>query len=212
MNTELNVSQSLTWRYAARRFSDKKVSQTALEQLLTMTGLSASSYGLQPYKIIVIENPKIKESLLAHSYEQKKVAANSHLLVLAADMSNVVTMVSSYMQSLAKTTGITALQQQAMRENMLASLANMDPEQQFQWASAQVNIALGTLLVSAASLGIDSCPIGGIDGRGYDEVLALPERNLRTVITVPIGYRHEDDVSANATKVRKALHELIVEI
>lgn len=177
-----------------------------------MTGLSASSYGLQPYKIIVIENPKIKESLLAHSYEQKKVAANSHLLVLAADMSNVVTMVSSYMQSLAKTTGITALQQQAMRENMLASLANMDPEQQFQWASAQVNIALGTLLVSAASLGIDSCPIGGIDGRGYDEVLALPERNLRTVITVPIGYRHEDDVSANATKVRKALHELIVEI
>ncbi|TMP42523.1 NAD(P)H-dependent oxidoreductase [Pseudoalteromonas citrea] len=212
MNTHLTVSQGLTWRYAVRRFSDKKVSKTDLQQLLTMTGLSASSYGLQPYKVIVIENPQVKKSLVGHSYGQHKIAENSHLLVLAADMSNVTDMVLGYMQSLSKKGHLTVTQRQTMQENMLASLTTMTIEQQFQWASVQASIALGTLLVSAASLEIDSCPIGGIDGDGYDDVLGLPMRDLKTVIAVPIGYRHSDDVNAHTPKIRKSLEQLVIEI
>jgi nitroreductase len=212
MNTHLAVSKSLTWRYAVRRFSDTKVSQTDLSQLLSMMSLSASSYGLQPYKVIVIENPNIKESLFKYSFGQKKIAENSHLLVFAADMSNVNKMVSTHIQNIENERHLSARQLQTMRENMLANLTGMDFERQYQWASEQTHIALGTLLVSAASLGIDSCPIGGINHDGFDDVLELSVRDLKTVIAVAIGYRHFEDTSAHALKIRKSIEQLVIEV
>ncbi|MBQ4849667.1 NAD(P)H-dependent oxidoreductase [Pseudoalteromonas sp. MMG012] len=207
-----DISTYLNWRYAVRQFSDKKVSQQCLAQLLTMTGLSASSYGLQPYKIIVIENPALKKTLVAHSCGQEKVSTNSHLLIFAADMSDIRTMIQHYFSVFSHVSTISAPKMKVMEENMRDALTAMTAEQQFHWASQQVNIALGTFLVSAASLGVDSCPVGGIDTKAYDDVLKLGEQHLKTVLACPIGYRHRNDQSADAVKVRKPLSELVLNI
>ncbi|WP_105169620.1 NAD(P)H-dependent oxidoreductase [Pseudoalteromonas sp. T1lg23B] len=207
-----NLHEALYWRYAVRKFSNQLVSDGLIKQLLNDTRLSASAFGLQPYKILVIQNHQLKGRLLEASYNQQKVLENSHLLVFVADMSCVEEMINQYTKRMWLYNDWCCKKQTAMKQSMLAALSGMNEEQQYQWASKQAYIALGTLLVSAASLKIDACPMSGIDTQRYDEILRLCPQNLKTVAICPIGYRHPLDSSANANKVRKPLEELVVEV
>ncbi|NOU50365.1 NAD(P)H-dependent oxidoreductase [Pseudoalteromonas sp. JBTF-M23] len=207
-----HLQPMLQWRYAVRRFSDEIVSDAKLNQILKDTRLSPSSFGLQPYKLLVITDNEIKNKLVEASYGQEKIAQNSHLLILSADMSSITTMVEQYILRYSLHTDLIGKKLSAMKQTMLSAVSGFDVQQQYQWASEQAYIALSTLLLSAASLKVDACPVGGIDKAKYDQILKLDQAKLKTVIACPIGYRHPLDYVAHVNKVRKPIEDLVIKV
>lgn len=211
MNTS-QLESLLNWRYAVRKFSEQTIAQDKVDKLIELTGLSASAFGLQPYKIIQISKQSIKKALLPHSYGQQKVLDNSHLLVFAADMSPIDSQVERYIQDFKANRNLDELIYAQMELGMKDALRTMDCASQYSWCSEQAHLALGTLLLVAASMEIDVCPMTGIDKVAYDDVLGLSSLNLRTVLIAPIGIRDSTDVNANTSKVRKSRDLLHIEV
>lgn len=212
MNLAFELEAALNWRYAVKQFSDKKISADKLRKLLEATRLSASSYGLQPYKILVIENAALREQLLPYSYGQDKIANSSHLIVFAVDKQVGDVIVDRYIQKHAQVCDVDIDQLIGYSEHMKSALNAKTTAQQLEWAHQQAYIALGNLLTSAAIMQIDSCPMTGIDSVGYDKVLGLAEKGLTTSVICPLGYRHIDDQQAQSTKVRFDYQEIVMEV
>ncbi|MEZ5507757.1 MAG: NAD(P)H-dependent oxidoreductase [Gammaproteobacteria bacterium] len=206
---EMNIHQVLDWRYAVREFSPRTLDGKAVEALLDATRKSASSYGLQPYKMLLIESESTRMALLPHSYGQQKVVSCSHLLVFAAhtDIGNAT--VDRYVKQCMKIRGQTLSELEGYANHMKQALAAKTPAEKRAWAHQQVHIALGTLLVAAASMQIDSCPMTGFDPKGYDQVLGLEERGLESSVVVALGYRSASDNSAHQKKVRMDYSEMV---
>ncbi|RXE87113.1 nitroreductase family protein [Pseudoalteromonas sp. A757] len=211
MNTS-QLESLLNWRYAVRKFSPLSVEQSKVDKLIELTGLSASSYGLQSYKILQITDQKTKQALFPYSYGQQKVVDNSHLLLFAADMSPLERQIDRYMADFKSNRGLSDNVYSQMAAGMKEVLGGMGPEAQYRWCSEQVHLALGTLLVAAASMEIDACPITGIEKKAIDVKLGLAEKQLSTVLVVPLGIRCASDKSAIAPKVRKTQEQLTEEM
>lgn len=205
----MNLINALNWRYAVREFSSETIAPQQLQQLLDATRLSASSYGLQPYHLLVIQSPVIKEKLIEFSLGQDKVANCSQLIVFAAHTNIGVAMVDRYIKQFSKTRAVEISQLLNMQEHYQAALAVMDKNQQQEWAHQQAYIALGNFLTCAALMQIDTCPITGIEFDGYDRVLGLREKNLTTTAVCPIGIRHPQDASAREKKVRFDAQDMV---
>ncbi|WP_086934351.1 NAD(P)H-dependent oxidoreductase [Agarilytica rhodophyticola] len=208
----MNVLDALNWRYSVKKFSDEKISAVELKGLLHAACLSASSYGLQPYNIIVVEAMPIRERLLPFSYGQDKVAHSSHLLVFAAHTHIGDATVDRYIDKYARVLNKSPDELIKFSNHMKSALAAKTPEQRQEWAHQQAYIALGNLLTCAAIMKIDSCPMTGIDSTGYDAVLGLSEKGLTTSVICPIGRRHHEDVQASHPKVRFDYNEIVMEI
>lgn len=208
----MDVLTALNWRYAVDQFTEQVVSEKDLESLLKATCLSASSYGLQPYKIIAISDYKLKQQLLPHSYGQDKIANCSHLLVLAVQKDIGDATVDRYIQQcVSKDIGaLTNLEPYS--QHLKQALAKMTEVQKKQWAHQQAYIALGNLLTCAATMAIDSCPMSGIDNAGYDKVLDLEGQQLTVSSICPIGYRHPNDPQAQRPKIRFDYDQLVIEL
>ncbi|MCB0220752.1 MAG: NAD(P)H-dependent oxidoreductase [Chrysiogenetes bacterium] len=206
----MDLMNALEWRYAVRKFSDEVLSEMEVAALLDVTRLSASSYGLQPYRLLVVESPDIRRELVAHSYGQEKVAACSHLIVFAVQTNIGDALVDEYVRMLAKARGVSSESLQAMAGHIKEALAAKSPEENLQWAHQQAHIALGNLLTSAAMMGIDTCPMGGFDAAGYDRVLGLAKENLTASVICPIGRRDAGDEAAAAPKVRRDYEEIVM--
>jgi len=206
----MDLLDALHWRYAVKQFSDKKVSENDLKNLLNATRLSASSYGLQPYNIIVVESAKIRKQLLPFSYGQDKIAESSHLIIFAAHTAVGDITVDRYIDKHALLTDTSHEKLNNFSMHMKSALSNKTERQKQEWAHQQAYIALGNFLTCAAAMKIDSCPMTGIDNAGYDSVLGLNKRGLTTSVVCPIGYRHKDDSQANTPKVRFDYDEVIM--
>lgn len=205
----MNIQEALDWRYAVREFSSKKLTALQLNNLLEATRKSASSYGLQPYKILVIESEAIRQSLLPYSYGQQKVVDCSHLVVFAA-LSNIGDgIVDRYIKQLIKIRDVSYESVAQYANHMKNALASKSDAQKRIWAHQQAYIALGTFLTSAAVLKIDTCPMTGIDAQGYDTSLGLSEQGLETVAIAAVGFRSSGDHHAVLPKVRFDFDELI---
>ncbi|KDM91300.1 NAD(P)H-dependent oxidoreductase [Photobacterium galatheae] len=198
----MNLIQDLNWRYAVRRFSDQKVQPELVEQLVESARLSASSFGLQPYRLLVIQSAAIREALLPHSMGQDKILNSSHLVVFAAQTASSETLVDRYAQRVSEARQIPLTDLSGMVDAFKSALASQSERERLAWAHQQANIALGQFLAAAAVLKVDACPMGGFDAKGYDDVLGLAEQGLTTSVICPIGYRHPDDASAHQPKVR----------
>lgn len=205
----MNIIESLHWRYAVREFSAEIIKEEKLQLLLDATRLSASSYGLQPYHLLVIQSQSIKQQLVEFSLGQDKVANCSHLVVFAAHTHIGDVTVDRYLSAFSKTRGVEAARLENMAQHYKAALAVMDTTQRQEWAHQQVYIALGNFLTCAALMEIDSCPMTGIEVEGFDRVLNLRDKNLTTTAVCPIGIRHPQDKSAYEKKVRVDAHELV---
>ena len=200
--------EQLQWRYAVKRFDPERriddETWSVLEEALILT---PSSYGLQPWKFIVITDQSLKDQLPAISWNQKQPRDCSHMVVFASRRTMDAEHIDRYMQSVVTTR---KLQSGAMDKyrNMLVGIVEQihDP---LDWNARQVYIALGQLMVSAALLGIDTCPMEGIDLAGYDELLQLTDTEFTTLVGCAVGYRHPDDIQATATKVRFSRDDLI---
>jgi len=207
----MNLLAALNWRYAVRKFSSQQLPKHQLNTLLEATRLSASSYGLQPYKIIVVKSSETREQLLPHSYGQEKVVNCSHLLVIASHTNIGDHTVDRYIEQYLATTHQPMSTITDYSAQMKASLANMNTQQKLQWAHQQSYIALGNLLTSAALLQIDSCPMTGFDNAQYDQILGLSEQHLTASVICAIGFRHPQDTSAQRKKIRFPTQAMVLE-
>ena len=205
--------RALSWRYATKKFdSGKQVSSEDIEAILGATNLSASSYGLQPYQFLLIQNRELQEKLVAASYGQKQVHDASAILVFAIRTG----IDDDYIRQSAKETeeirGLEPGQLDDYAKQMIGSIMGMDEDQRALWATKQAYIAMGTALAACAMLGVDTCPMEGFVPKQYDEILGLEEKNLHAVLVLPIGYRAADDENSSFAKVRKSLDEMVVRI
>jgi len=208
----MNIIEAMNWRYAVRAFAPQRIDEHKIEQLLNATRLSATSYGLQPYRIIVVDDIDVRRELLPFSYGQDKVVDCSHLVVFAAKINIDDDMIDRYINSVADTRNMVLEELSGLADHMKSVFNTMSATQKKAWAHQQVHIALGTLLTAAATLHIDSCPMGGIEPDGYDNVLQLNERGLETSVICALGVRHPDDSNARLPKVRYQTSEMIITV
>lgn len=201
----------LRWRYATKKFDAQKkipaATWSALEQALV---LSPSSFGLQPWKFFVVETPALREQLKAASWGQSQVTDASHLVVFAVKKSMGPADVDRLVDAMVKERGADRAQLEGYRKMMLSFVAKVPfGITQEEWSARQVYIAVGQLLASAAMLGVDACPIEGLDPAAYDRVLGLEAKGYRTLCSAALGYRASDDRHANLAKIRYPLSEIV---
>lgn len=203
---------SLEWRNATKKFDNtKKVDAetwSALEKALILT---PSSYGVMPYKFIVVQTQSIKNELMAVSWNQSQVGDCSHHVVFLAKEKMNYEHIKKYIEQIASVRGIKP-EDLAGFENMMKKglVDNMSAEQSFNWATNQAYIALGNFMTAAAVLGVDACPLEGITPAKYDEILGMTDSGYRTVCACPVGYRAADDNYAGLKKVRFDARDLII--
>ena len=204
----------LNWRYATKQFdAERKIDPqtwSALEEALVLT---PSSFGLQPWKFIVVTDNATRERLVAASWGQQQVTDASHLVVFAIKKNLRETDVDAYVNRVAEVRGSNFDSLKGFRDMMVGSLiTGRDEPGRRGWASNQAYIALGNFLTSAALLGIDACPLEGIEPDKYDQILGLEKQGLTTVVAAAAGYRASNDKYAAAIKVRFPKKEVLVEV
>ena len=208
-----DILSSLSWRYATKKFdASKKLSEEQFETLLEALRLTPSSFGLQPWKFVVVENQSLREELVWHSWGQRQVADASHLLILCRKTALDASLVESYIADMIQKTGAPAEALAGYKNMMLGFIQNLSPEIAASWAEKQVYIALGNALTIAASMKIDACPMEGFSKVEYDRVLGLSEMGLASVLVLPVGYRASDDDYATRPKIRYKSEDVIIKI
>jgi nitroreductase len=201
----------LKWRYATKKFdAAKKIHPSlwsALEEALVLT---PSSYGLQPYRFVVIADPELRKKLRAVSWDQPQVTDASHFVVFARKLAMTDADVERFVGLIAETRGSARGSLQGYYDMMVGDLVK-GPRSAWieEWTARQTYIALGNLLTSAALLGVDACPMEGLDPAKYDEILGLTAKGYGTTNVCALGYRADDDKYAQAKKVRFPNNELI---
>ena len=208
----MNIIDALNWRYAVRRFSTERLNDRNVQQLLTATRLSATSYGLQPYRIVVVDDYTTRKRLLPYAMGQDKVVDCSHLVVLAARTTVDDDLIDSYIASVAQVRNLPLTELHGLGDHMKDVFAGKSQQQRKEWAHQQTYIALGTLLTAAAVMKIDSCPMTGFQSEGFDRVLGLTERGLESTVICALGHRHHDDSNADLPKVRYHYDEMVTVI
>ena len=201
----------LNWRYAVKLFdSTKKISSDDWKILESALILTPSSYGLQPWKFLVVTSEDLKQKLTPLSWNQKQVASCSHYVVLLAKDQMTEDDVSRYMQRISDVRGTDVSSLNSFKNAIIGDVVKGDRSQWVkEWATRQVYIALGNLMTSAAMLEIDTCPMEGIDQKKYDDVLELNNSGYHTVVACAVGYRSAEDKYQNAKKVRFETKDLI---
>ncbi len=197
----MNLIESLNWRYATKKFNERKVSPEALDTIVEATNLSASSAGIQPYRLFIIENKALKERLGEGSFNPQ-IVDSSHLLVFAAFEKITIEHIESYIRNIASERNIPEESLADFKAALVNGILTRSDEANFNWAARQAYIALGTALIAAADLKVDATPMEGFDPDKFNELLNLKEKGLRTVVTLAIGYRHKEDIFSGFKKVR----------
>jgi nitroreductase len=203
--------ESLNWRYATKQFDPaKKIPAPVWDALESALVLTPSSYGLQPWHFFVVTDPALKAALRPHSWNQPQVTDCSHHVVFAARRDIDAAFVEKYLDRIAEVRGGTT-ESLAMYRDMMASDILHGPRSKWvqEWAARQVYIALGNFMTAAALLGVDTCPMEGLDPVKYDEILGLPAKGFQTIVACPAGYRAEGDKHAGLPKVRFPKSDLI---
>lgn len=203
------ILEGLKWRYAVQVFDkEKKVSQDDLHAILESGRLAPSSYGLEPWKFIVVENSETRLKLQEAGFDQSKISEASHLVVLARRTNTRLTLASDRITRTAKAYGQDAVSLSDFREMLDGSIERLTDEALDFDNRAQVYLALGVMLATSASLGVDCAPMGGFIPSKYDEILGLSEQNLSATLLLTLGYRGEDQ-SADRPKVRRDFESVV---
>ncbi|MBX3422871.1 MAG: NAD(P)H-dependent oxidoreductase [Pirellulaceae bacterium] len=207
MDTQKLLLQ-LNWRYAVKKFDPQRQIDLATWQVLEQAlVLSPSSYGLQPWRFVVITSPEIKAQLPAISWNQRQPADCSHMVVLTAKEQLDEAYIDQHVQQTADARGVLPAALAGYRRMLLSAIAQS--ESHLDWNSRQVYLALGQLLTAAAILGVDACPLEGIQLDAYDKLLGLEALGYRSVVGCALGYRDPSDVDATKHKVRFATQQII---
>ena len=194
---------SLRWRYATKKFdATRKIPAATWDALEESLVLTPSSFGLQPWKFLVVADPGLRALLSAESWKQPQVTEASHYVVLTARTDLERKDIDAWMERMSEVQS-SSLEAVAPFKGVIEGFAQaMSHEARHAWNVRQVYIALGQLMASAAVLGIDTCPMEGLSAKGYDHVLGLEGTGYATAVACALGYRAEDDRAADSPKAR----------
>lgn len=208
-----NLIEALNWRYATKQFDkEKKINQNDLDVLFEVMRLSPSSFGLQPWKFIHVQNAEIREVLKEHSRWQSQVTDASDLLVIAVKNNIEESDVNEYLQNIIQTRKIWDPSVLWNLKSMLMDTISSRTQEQLKWRNQkQAYIVLWFLLSACAQMWIDACPMEGFDPQKYNEILWLDELWLTATVVVSLGYRSSEDKYADLAKVRFAKDKLIIQ-
>lgn len=209
----MDIIKCLEWRYAVKKFDpSKKLSNEKVRMLKQAFNLTPTSFGLQPMKMIVISDKELQEKFVELSYNQRQVADASHLLIFCIDDDTTSEDINTYFDLEKRKRNVSEEVVGDFRNHLLNMYKNMSVEDRQLSAKYQTYIALGNLMTVCAVEKIDAIPMEGFIPSKVDELLKLNDRNLKSVLMMPVGYRAEDDQMSAMAKVRKSLKETIIEI
>ena len=209
-----DVISNLTWRYATKKYNPSKVvTQDKVDLILEAIRLTATSSGLQPFEVLVVTNPALREQIKPHAWNQSQITDSSHLLVFAAWDNYTAERINQMFDLTNEIRGFKNEGWENYRAMLLSTYPQRDAETNFQHAARQAYIGLGSALIAAAELKVDSTPIEGFDPAKVDEILNLKQKGLRSVVLMPLGYRaDEGDWLVNLTKIRRSREQFITEV
>jgi nitroreductase len=206
----MNLNEALNWRYAVKKYSDKIVTKEKLDQILEAINLSASSVGIQPYRLVVVEDKEIQARLGEGSFNSQ-IKEASHLLVFAAFENITQEHISAYIDRVIAVRKVPAESMDYFKQVLENNLLSRSTEENFNWSARQAYIALGTALIAAAVAEVDATPMEGFDAGRFDEILGLKEKGLKSVVVLSIGYRDEEkDEFSKMKKVRLPIDEFVL--
>jgi nitroreductase len=200
-----HLLDALKWRYATKKFdSTRKIpaaTWAALEESLVLT---PSSFGAQPWKFLVVDNPELRSKLVSVSWGQAQVTDASHLFILCTYTDTTDDSIDAHIRNTAEIRNIDAATLHGYSNFVKAKMTELSAEQKKTWNSKQAYIALGQLMAVCAELRIDATPMEGFEPEKYNELLGLNERGLHATLVCPVGYRSEEDTAQFTIKVRKS--------
>jgi len=206
MNAALTPAQllaSLEWRYATKVFDTRKLPDATWATLEESLRLTPSSFGLQPWKFIVVTDPAVRAKLRPVSWNQSQVTDASHLVVFARRTEMTEADVNEFFNQMVSERGADAAKLEPYRQMMIGGVVKgKDAAGQKEWAARQLYIALGQLMGAAAALAVDTCALEGIDPAAYTEILGLKGTGYEVVVACAVGYRSESDKYAVMKKIR----------
>ena len=199
------------WRYATKKFDNtKKIDDQTWQTIEDSLVMTPSSYGLQPWKFFIVQNMDKRAELMQASWKQAQVVDCSHMVVFVIKEKLDEGHIDAYLKSIADTRGVELATLDGLKKMMLGDLVNGARSQVItEWAARQAYIALGNLMTTCALLGIDACPMEGIDPKKYDQILGLEGSGWKTVVACPVGFRASDDKYASMKKVRFGNSEVV---
>lgn len=209
----MNTIESLQWRYAVKKFDEHKfLPKEKINILKEAFNLTATSYGLQPVKLLIIRNKEIQQKLVTHSWNQQQVAQASDVLVFCIPKKYKATEVENYFSLVKKIRNTPNEILNPFKEFLTNDIAKKSQEELFLWNKNQAYLSMGNLLTVCAIEEIDACPMEGFIPEKYDEILNLEKQNLTSVLAMPIGFRAADCYMKDLKKVRKNTKDVVIEI
>ncbi len=210
MNTFL---ENQNWRYATKKYdATRKVSASDLQILKEAIRLAASSYGLQPYQVIVVESDTLRAKLQPAAWGQSQITEASHLIVFANIANFGDSDIDKAIENFTVTRELPADALNGYSDFIKSKISTLPLEVRNNWTAKQTYLALGNLLNAAAELKIDATPMEGFEAQQFNEILGLDKLGLNAAVIATIGYRHTDDATQHYTKVRKSNEELFLTI
>ena len=210
MNKE-QINEALDWRYATKQFDPShKITEADWKTLEKALVSAPSSFGIQPWKFLVVQNPKLLANLKNISWNQSQVTDASHYVVFLYKEKTDVAHIDKYIRRISEVRRVPVEALAGYRNMMVENLTQGPRVETISfWAQKQAYIAMGFLLETASLLKIDACPMEGLDTKAYDEILGLEGSGWKTVASVALGYRHPDDKYAQAKKVRFSTEDVV---
>lgn len=210
---EIAIIEQLNWRYATKKFDpSRELSQQQVNILSQAFNLTATSYGLQALKMVVVSNQELKDQLMAHSWDQPQVRDASHVLVICRQADLGADYIKDHFKRVEAIRNTPRAVLEPFENQIIDSFSSKSETEIATWMDKQAYIALGNLLTVCALEKIDSCPMEGFDPAAYDRLLDLEEKGLKSVLVLPVGYRAEDDFMADMKKVRRGTQEVVLTI
>ena len=207
----MDIIKQLNWRYATKSFDTQRlVSDKDIKALTEAFNLTATSYGLQPLKLMVIKDKDLQSQLVPVSYNQKQVGEASHLLVFCIESQMDTTFITSYFDRVKSIRNTEDAILDPFKTFLIEDFKNKSQSDKEAWAVKQAYLALGNIMTVCALLNIDACPMEGFSPSDYDTVLGLEALKLKSVLVMPIGYRAKDDFMADLQKVRRPIKDTVI--
>jgi len=208
-----NSIEHLEWRYAVKKFDPARILPSEKIELLKQAfNLTATSYGLQPIRMVILKEKGLQKQLVQHSYGQLQVEQASHVLIICIESRITPDFIKEYFDRVKRVRNTPDEILTPYKEALLENFSKKESTQIRQWCINQAYLALGNLLTVCAMEKIDSCPMEGFDPKSYDTLLGLHKKDLNSVLVLPVGYRAEDDMFSSLKKVRKEMDDSIIEM
>ena len=209
----MSFHDHLNWRYATKRMNGNKIETKKLQSILEAIRLAPTSMGLQPFSVVVVDDLKTRQAMAPVCYNQPQITESSAVLVFSIWNNITEKEVSTYIENIATTRGVTGESLQGFKDNLMGLVNGKTQEELQVWAARQAYIALGIGLAACAIEEVDSTPMEGFNPAALDEVLHLDEKGLKSVVMLSIGYRDaEKDHLNGKAKVRRTSKDFFIKI